>query len=599
MITKMSATAFTLLTVEFPVGNHRADFGNRRNGRQRSHSLDGAQVEQSGNRRSCLVLDRPLQKTLGWGRLQHPFDEEPAVDECVHVAAQRPVNEWNEDSLFHLFDREILHQVRSDPPVLLRRIEHLIIDPSAPRGLQQRMIEKEAESAARFEHSSNLGDGVVDILDVLENEAGDDSVEDGIGKGHPMRRCSGSHHPAAALGCNRNLIPRGIDSDHEAGAASHRQSCDLSISATDIEHAAHTLEFSCRQRKNLLDVFGVCPLRESIDPPGSVILPQSICSALAHGSRLGATVRNVNSPLHFSVWPSPEREWQEIKSLAEYADSADWHALWYADHFMPNTGDETIADGDVHECWSVIAALTAVTSRLRIGSLVSPTTFRHPAVLANTASTIDRIGGGRLILGLGAGWQINEHIAYGVDLLENRDRVDRFEEAIRIVRSMLNEDRANFSGKHFTVTDAPCQPRPIQSPLPILVGTGGPRMSRIAAAHADEWNTWGNVSEATTRLAAIHRACEDIGRDPATLRTSVQALFFLVDDATAAAKIAEKAPSDRSIVGNPDQIAESLHEYRRAGFDEIIFPDFTLGGTQTARHEAYERIASDIIPLVT
>lgn len=267
---------------------------------------------------------------------------------------------------------------------------------------------------------------------------------------------------------------------------------------------------------------------------------------------------------------------------------------------MPNTGDESIIDGSVHECWSVIAAITAVTTRLRIGSLVSPTTVRHPAVLANTAATIDQLGHGRLVLGIGAGWQMNEHRAYGIDLLEAKDRVDRFEEGIRIVRSLLTNDRTTFVGKHFTITDAPCQPRPVQDPLPILVGTGGPRMSRITAAHADEWNTWGDVKGASERLATIQRACESIGRDPATLRASAQALFFLVDDAATAAKIAEKAsPGRPMIIGDAHQIALSLDAYRAAGFDEIIIPDFSLGPTSTARRESYERLATEVLPLIS
>lgn len=307
---------------------------------------------------------------------------------------------------------------------------------------------------------------------------------------------------------------------------------------------------------------------------------------------------DVTARISFSLWPSPEREWNEVANLAQYADRGEWHALWYADHFMPNTGEESIVDGPVHECWSTIAAVTAITNRLRIGSLVSPTTVRHPAVLANTAATIDRMGHGRLILGIGAGWQINEHRAYGIDLLENRDRVDRFEEAIQIVRSLLNNERTTFAGRHFSILDAPCQPRPVQNPLPILVGTGGPRMSRITATHADEWNTWGHVAEASQRLATIRRACEQVGRDPAMLRTSAQALFFLVDDADTAAKIAQKAPTDRSIIGGAEHIAQALAGYRDAGFDEIIIPDFTLGSTPSARLDTYERFASEVISLI-
>lgn len=123
-------------------------------------------------------------------------------------------------------------------------------------------------------------------------------------------------------------------------------------------------------------------------------------------------------------------------------------------------------------------------------------------------------------------------------------------------------------------------------------------MSRITAAHADEWNTWGNVAEARARLATIRQACESIGRDPSTLRMSVQALIFLVDDPGVAARIAEKAPADRSLIGDAHQIAAACAEYRDAGFDEIIVPDFTLGATPAARRESYERFASDVVSLV-
>lgn len=122
---------------------------------------------------------------------------------------------------------------------------------------------------------------------------------------------------------------------------------------------------------------------------------------------------------------------------------------------MPNHEGSATQDGNVYECWSMIAAIAAVTERIRVGSLVSPTTFRHPTVLANTAATIDQISRGRLTLGIGAGWQVNEHLAYGVDLLEGKDRVDRFVEAIQIIKSMLTHNRTSFAGQHFSITDAP------------------------------------------------------------------------------------------------------------------------------------------------
>jgi alkanesulfonate monooxygenase SsuD/methylene tetrahydromethanopterin reductase-like flavin-dependent oxidoreductase (luciferase family) len=128
--------------------------------------------------------------------------------------------------------------------------------------------------------------------------------------------------------------------------------------------------------------------------------------------------------MKFSVWPITNRSWTELVEFAVYAESHDWHGIWYADHFMPDSPDGVAKDGPLFECWSVLTGLAAKTERLRLGSLVSPTTFHHPALLANRAATVDAISNGRLILGLGAGWQVNEHAAYGVNLLSPKARVD-------------------------------------------------------------------------------------------------------------------------------------------------------------------------------
>lgn len=296
------------------------------------------------------------------------------------------------------------------------------------------------------------------------------------------------------------------------------------------------------------------------------------------------------------MWPTPQRDWSEVRDLAHQAERGPWHGIWYADHFMPNSDDGTTVSGPVNECWSMIAAIAAVTNRLRIGSLVSPTTFRHPAVLANTAASIDQISSGRLILGIGAGWQVNEHRAYGVDMLGPADRVDRFEEAIQVVSRLLSSDRTTFRGRHFTIDDAPCEPKPTQSPLPILVGTGGPRMTAITARHAHEWNTWGTPETAAERIAVLRRACESIGRDPATLRCSVQGMFFVTDDADKAERLARSAPADRAVIGSLERIAERIEGYVEAGFDEVIIPDFTLGSTPEARRSMYDRFAREVLP---
>jgi F420-dependent oxidoreductase-like protein len=303
--------------------------------------------------------------------------------------------------------------------------------------------------------------------------------------------------------------------------------------------------------------------------------------------------------MKFSVWPSPERTWDELRDLARTADAGGWHGIWFADHYMPNTETGEVADGDVHECWAILPGLAAVTERLRLGTLVAPTTVHHPAVLANRAASVDLISNGRLVLGIGAGWQVNEHRAYGIELFEAADRVTRFEEAIQIVRSMLTQDRTTFEGRHFTVTDAPCQPRPVQSPLPLLVGTGSPRMMRITARHADEWNTWGDPDEATRRTDRFLAACEAVGRDPATVRRSAQAMVFMSDDESRLAHFREHATPDRSLVGTPAELVDVLGRYAELGFDEFIVPDFTLGRDPARRAEGYARFWSEVASHLT
>ena len=170
---------------------------------------------------------------------------------------------------------------------------------------------------------------------------------------------------------------------------------------------------------------------------------------------------------------------------------------------MPNTGTEEIAPGDTHECWAMLPAIAAVTEHVRIGSLVAPTSVHHPAVLANRATTIDHLSNGRMVLGLGAGWQINEHKAYGIELEPPGGGCSASRRRSRSSARSTTQDRTTFDGDVYTITDATADPKPIQSPLPILVGTAGPRMLRIVARHADEWNTWGNLETATSRRAAL------------------------------------------------------------------------------------------------
>jgi probable F420-dependent oxidoreductase len=285
-----------------------------------------------------------------------------------------------------------------------------------------------------------------------------------------------------------------------------------------------------------------------------------------------------------SLWPNLIHPANEVLELAKQADATGWHGVWLADHYMPNSDDGEPLSGDMHEVFGMLPAVAAVTERVRVGTLVSPTSVHHPALLANRATTIDHVANGRLVLGLGAGWQLNEHAAYGFDL---EGRVSRFEEAIQIVRSLLEQPRTTFHGRFYEIADAPCEPKPVQRPLPILVGAKGPRMLRITARHADEWIAWGDADTAPALRQQLLAACEAVGRDPATIRTSTNALIALGD---------EPLPSGRAaLTGSPQQIVDQLGRIAEAGYDEFIVPDWNLGETLAERSENVARLKADVI----
>ncbi len=300
--------------------------------------------------------------------------------------------------------------------------------------------------------------------------------------------------------------------------------------------------------------------------------------------------------MRFSVWPKPDRPVDEILDLAKMADDLDWFGFWFADHYMTDTGSTDLAPGDLHEAWSILPAVATATTKVRLGPLVSPTSVHHPALLANRSTTIDHLSGGRFVLGMGAGWQINEHHAYGIELEAPGHRVSRFEESIQIVRSLLDNERTTFDGDFYSFTDAPMDPKPVQEQLPIVVGTGGARMCRITARHAQEWNTWGGPEMAADARTTFTGACEAVDVDPASLHTSVQALFFLIDDEAKATKIRDGEMGPRSIAGSTDYIVEQIGRYAEDGFDEVIIPDFTLGAEREQRRDAYQRFTEEVIP---
>jgi len=268
------------------------------------------------------------------------------------------------------------------------------------------------------------------------------------------------------------------------------------------------------------------------------------------------------------------RSWDEVIELAVHADRQGWDGVWFADHFMGNNPERS---GGQLEVWSVLAAIAQATERVRIGPLVTSATYRHPAVLANIAATIDHITGGRLIVGMGAGWQVNEHEAYGLDLGTITERSDRLEEACAIVGSLLHNERSDFDGSYFTVSDAPCEPRPVQQHLPVMVaGKGERRTMRTAARYADEWNGWCRPDEMLRLRGVLAGHCEAEGRDLSEMACSTQAFICISTNDAEIAAFREETTGRPSMIGTVDDIAEQVQAFADSGADELIIPDWTL-----------------------
>jgi len=294
--------------------------------------------------------------------------------------------------------------------------------------------------------------------------------------------------------------------------------------------------------------------------------------------------------MQFSVWPRASSPFDEILEVARHAEATGWDGVWIADHFMPNQADTS---GPVGEAWTTIAALAALVPRVRLGSLVSGNTYRHPAVLAKMAAQIDVVSGGRLTLGLGAGWQQNEHEAYGIEFHTVKGRLDRLEEACAVIKGLLTNEVTTFEGRFYRLDNAPLAPKPVQQPLPLLIGGGGERRTlRIAARYADHWNTWGTPAVLAHKIEVLRGHCEALGRDPTSIHVSAQATMVLSDDASVVER-ARAADSQRTIAGNPEQLREIVRAYIDAGVDELIVPDFNLGSLEQKR-ATYDRFLNEV-----
>jgi F420-dependent oxidoreductase-like protein len=226
--------------------------------------------------------------------------------------------------------------------------------------------------------------------------------------------------------------------------------------------------------------------------------------------------------MRFAFKTAPQNTtWAAMLDVWRAADDIElFESGWTFDHFYPIVGDSA---GPCLEGWITLTALAQATRRVRIGTLVTGIHYRHPAVLANMAATLDIVSGGRLDLGIGAGWNQEESGAYGIELGSPRERSDRFEEACAVITGLLTEDVTSFTGRYYTLTEARCEPKPVQRPHPPICigGSGEKRTLRTAARYAQHWNfVGGSVEQFIRAKDVLHQHCADIGRDPAEILLS-------------------------------------------------------------------------------
>jgi alkanesulfonate monooxygenase SsuD/methylene tetrahydromethanopterin reductase-like flavin-dependent oxidoreductase (luciferase family) len=283
--------------------------------------------------------------------------------------------------------------------------------------------------------------------------------------------------------------------------------------------------------------------------------------------------------LRFGLFLSQaSKTWSKVLDEFTMAEQLGFDHAWLVDHLVDTDGAPE--DGCL-EAWTLLAAIAATTSRIRLGVLVSSNTFRHPAILLKEAVTVDHISGGRLILGIGTGWHEDEHRRYGIDLPPPAERVDRFEEAIRLISLLMSQERTTVHGSYYQLADARLRPPPIQRPrIPILIAAHRPRMLRIAARYADQWDTFAAMPGAATegveaeiaeRIALLDQACREIGRDPAQIRRSTW--------------------TTRQALGSIDAYLDFVRRHHRLGFT-----DFSTVAPAPEDEETLRRIATDVIP---
>jgi alkanesulfonate monooxygenase SsuD/methylene tetrahydromethanopterin reductase-like flavin-dependent oxidoreductase (luciferase family) len=290
-------------------------------------------------------------------------------------------------------------------------------------------------------------------------------------------------------------------------------------------------------------------------------------------------VTDAARPIRFGaqLW-SQATDWPGFRDATLAAEAAGWDSVWTWDHVLAIFGpwDQPILEG-----WTAMAAVGALTSRVRLGLMVGANTFRNPGLTAKLATTLDHVAGGRTVLGIGGAWFEREHDAFGIDFgASTGERLDRFDEAVMLLRRLLDGERVTHEGRFYALHDALCEPRPVQPRLPILVGGSGPRKTlRTVALRADGWNTAGDLEQVRGKLANLDRHCREVGRDRSEIELTVSFPILLRDhradaEAAWAAIMARNGCPNAGpvphLLGPPVEAADAIRPFVGLGFRTVI-----------------------------
>ena len=279
------------------------------------------------------------------------------------------------------------------------------------------------------------------------------------------------------------------------------------------------------------------------------------------------------------LW-SQHTSWEDFRDAALRAERNGWDSVWTWDHLNAIFGPW---EQPIFEGWSVLAALGPLTERVRLGLMVGANTFRNPGLTAKLATTLDHVSNGRAVLGIGGAWFEREHDAFGFDETWGSgfgERLDRLDESVMLMRRLLAGERVTHEGRFYTFREALCEPRPIQRPLPILVGGSGPKKTlRTVAQRADAWNTSGTLEEVRAKLAILDEHCAAVGRDRSEIELTIS-FPISIRDTEAAARAAhaerfafngvENAGAGPHLAGPPEAIADEIAPFRDLGFTTVI-----------------------------